>query len=264
MSFKQPLVTLALALSAATFNANATLNSYNANGVDLVYSSVSNVTWTKDANLLGTLLSSTGFSNTVNAIIAASPIIYDTPNGFDTPDYSGYHIVTASDFSGIGAVSWFGAKAFTFYLNSINYGGSNQWRLPSAGSNPDFGINQIGSELGQLYYNELGALPYPGTNGNDYGILGDGSFETSGSVGPFTKVQTLGYWSNMEHASDPNVGWHFATSSGEQSVDLKVMPYYAWAVAPGQVNAVPVPAAVWLMSTGLIGLLSLKRRKYAG
>jgi len=37
--------------------------------------------------------------------------------------------------------------------------------------------------------------------------------------------------------------------------------YYALAVRPGDVSAVPVPAAVWLFGSGLMGLLGLARRK---
>ncbi|CCE21935.1 hypothetical protein [Methylotuvimicrobium alcaliphilum] len=51
-----------------------------------------------------------------------------------------------------------GAKAFVNYLNNITYGGSNQWRLPSTGNNPQTGFNQTDSELGQLFYSELGGL----------------------------------------------------------------------------------------------------------
>jgi len=37
--------------------------------------------------------------------------------------------------------------------------------------------------------------------------------------------------------------------------------YYAWAVYSGDVSAVPVPAAVWLFGSGLMGLVGLDRRK---
>ena len=35
----------------------------------------------------------------------------------------------------------------------------------------------------------------------------------------------------------------------------------AWAVHSGDVSAVPIPGAVWLFGSGLIGLLGLARRK---
>ena len=48
-------------LLALAFNAQASLTSYNASGVDLVFSSVSDVTWTKDGNLLQTLGNTQGY-----------------------------------------------------------------------------------------------------------------------------------------------------------------------------------------------------------
>ena len=36
---------------------------------------------------------------------------------------------------------------------------------------------------------------------------------------------------------------------------------YAWVVQSGDVGAVPVPAAVWLFGSGLIGMIGLMRKK---
>jgi len=47
------------------------------------------------------------------------------------------------------------------------------------------------------------------------------------------------------------------------------LPYHdgnsikAWAVADGDINAVPVPAAVWLFGSGFLGLVGVARRKKA-
>jgi len=37
--------------------------------------------------------------------------------------------------------------------------------------------------------------------------------------------------------------------------------YYAWSVHSGDVGAVPVPAAVWLFGSGLIGLVGFQDAK---
>jgi hypothetical protein len=100
---------------------------------------------------------------------------------------------------------------------------------------------------GELFYNELG-----GTAGSSI------------PSGPFSNVQSYVYWSGTEYASSPGGAWYFGTDGGYQGSDDKYNQFYAWAVSPGQVNAVPVPGAVWLFGTGMLGLLGLKRRGHAG
>lgn len=236
---------LAISILSMSLNANAALISYTGDGgVGLVYSSVSDVTWTQDANLLATLETTLGYSTAINAIIAASPVINDTPNFYDIPANSGQHSVTVSDFSAGGYASWFGAKAFVGYLNSINYGGSSQWRLPT--SNQIFAYNgTAGNELGQLIYSELG-----GTPGNNIP-----------NTATFNNEQAYAYWSGTEYAPTPSSAWFWYTFTGEQSINYKGFQGFAWAVSPGQVSAVPLPATSWFMLTGLLGFLGLKRFK---
>ena len=222
-----------------------------------------------------------GASAYVNAVIASVPggKIYDTPNFNDTPPNSGYYTLSASDFNTTsGEVTWFGAKAFTTYLNNINYGGTNQWRLPiwtdTGASGEQFGyngtdygynVNTNSGELAKLYYDELGKKAYINTSGveqSGYGIFGNsGAQIAGGTAGPFSNAQSLfAYWSGTEYEI-PTSAWVFFTYDGIQSVSGKNNQVYtfAWAVSPGQVAAVPVPGAVWLFGSGLIGLLGLKR-----
>jgi hypothetical protein len=255
MSLKQPLLALGVLLSTTTFNAQASLISYTgAGGVGLVYDNVTNLTWTKDANLLNTLATAQGYTKLVNAIIAASPVINDTPNPWDTPAMSGHYTVSAADFSAGGFVNWFGAQAFTGYLNSINYGGSTQWALPSAGANPQTGSELTDTAFGQLFYNELG------------GRVGSNIPNTTTFDNEQEHADWYGYWLSTEFAPNPYGAYDFETAYGYQGMGSKLMliPFYAWAVSPGQVAAVPVPGAVWLMGSGILGLLSLKRRGHAG
>ncbi len=260
------LLAAAVLLGSTTLTAEASLTAGIADGKSVVYSSVSDITWTGDANLLGTLESAQGYNTVVAAVIAVSPRIHDTSNYYDTPSYSGYHDLSSSDFdsSSLGRVTWFGAQAFTTYLNSISYAGSTQWALPSAGADPKTGWNQTGGQFGQLYYNELNALANPDTNGSDYGILHDGSYRNSGNAGPFVNAQTYAYWLGTEDTLNPFDAWFFGTDRGFQGSRPKNFQFYAWAVSPGNVAAVPVPGAVWLFGSGLLALLGLKRRGNIG
>jgi len=260
MSYHKTLLAAAGALlSFATLCAEASLTAGIAGGQSVVYSSVSNITWTADANLLGTLENAQGYSTVVSAIIAASPVIYDTPNYYDTPtgSYSGQHSVTTSDFSDLeyGDVTWFGAQAFINYLNSISYAGSNQWTLPSAGDNPQYGYNPTGSQFGELYYTELGRTAQSGP------IPADNPY--------FTNTYNYAYWYGTEYANDPDFAWAFSIIDGYHGFGFKYLDPrqpapIAWVVSPGNIAAVPVPGAIWLFGSGLIALLGLNRRGNIG
>lgn len=195
MSLIRTLITASVL--SVSFNASAALTSYTgAGGVGLVYSSVNDVTWMQDANLFKTLYDAD--NTTISKIASVTPVYNDTSTW-------GSQVINSNKFNiEMGAMAWWAANAFVSYLNSIDYSGSNQWRLPSAGSNPEYGYNQIGSELGQLYYNDLSALAYPGSNGGDFGILADGTVVTSGPAGPYLNVQTYGYWTGTEFSPEPS------------------------------------------------------------
>jgi hypothetical protein len=135
-------------------------------------------------------------------------------------------------------------------LNTIDYGNSTQWALPTTpDNNSSGGYNQTTSQLGELFYNELG-----GTAG--------GSIPTNSL---FTNEQAYVYWSGTEYAANPSRAWYFHTTNGYQGSTIKGNQLYAWAVSPGQVSvAVPEPSIAWMLLTGLVGLLGLKRRGHAG
>ncbi|WP_150047434.1 VPLPA-CTERM sorting domain-containing protein [Methylomonas rhizoryzae] len=253
--------------SAAAFNANATLTTYSSGGIDLVYSSVSDITWTADGNLLGSMMESQGFDTVVNAILAASPVIHDTPNQYDGSYYDHWHYdgnytLSAEDFNYgfLGQTNWFGAMGFVNYLNSINYAGSNQWSLPSAGDNPTWGFDITDSQWGQLYYTELGLTRLATENDVNGGIFGNGQLDGSSetNIEPFSDIQINFYWMATE---DVARAYQFDPAHGFQWIDDKPFSGYAWAVTPGQISSVPVPAAVWLFSTSLFGLMAASRRK---
>lgn len=241
MYFKPAL--LASALLFSSFNVHAELTSYNPNGVDLVYSSISDVTWTKNANLFKTLYDA---DNTlISKIAAVAPSYNDPAYGLQTID--------AGDFNtGNGRVTWWGALAFVDYLNSITYGGSDQWRLPTVVntrtgySTPTNGV-AAGDELPELFYQELEGTavnPIPNTD-------------------TFDNEQSYYYWSGTEYAPNSVSAWIFGTLNGYQGgSNGKHFQYHAWAVSPGQVAAVPEAdtAAMLLAGLGILGTVMRRRR----
>jgi len=209
-----------------------------------------------------------------------------TPGG---TDYQAYYDTTlditwladanyaqTSGYDADGGMTWGQSMTWVGTLNTANHLGFNDWRLPtmmdtgapgcdfSHSGGTDCGYNvQTGSaattvysELASLWYDTLGNLAYYDTSGNGpqpgWGLT---------NTGPFSNLQSHSYWSGVEYAPDNGYAWGFYTNYGTQYSINKSYSLYGWAVRSGDVSAVPVPAAVWLFGSGLIGLLGVAKRK---
>jgi len=135
----------------------------------------------------------------------------------------------------------------------LDVDGVTGWRLPSMDVNGDGTIVSCTADQTVCMDNEYGHLFNYGAGT----VFGSGI--TASSPGPFSNVQSSVYWSGTE--SDPFNAWLFNFNLGSQGPGNKSGNRFAWAVHSGNVSAVPVPAAVWLFGSGLIGLLGLARRK---
>ena len=239
------LATIALGLSFNTTTQAALV----ARGTDMVYDDVNNITWAADANLFKTQAASNPVL--VSQIIAANGgVIHDTPNDYDTVPNSGIYSLSTADFdTSTGGMTWWGAQA---WANNLTLGGYTDWSLPTTVP-AWYGINQTGSQLGDLFYNQLGGVA-------DISI----TITHNANYNLFSNLQDYSYWSSSEFALGPNFAWIFDTYWGLQSNYNKVHYQVAWAVRPGDVAAVPLPCAVWLFLSGLIGFMSLKRRGSIG
>jgi hypothetical protein len=149
----------------------------------------------------------------------------------------------------LGAVNWNDAMK---WAEDLEIGTATAWRLPTAlnadGSAPSSGYNQVGSELGHLYYESLGNFAYgPLTN-----------------TGPFTNLQPVNYWTDTEWAKFAGNAWAFSFSTGLQGFADKnlVTNYPALAVHSGNVGVtqIPEPGILLLLGPGLAGGAVMRKR----
>lgn len=152
-----------------------------------------------------------------------------------------------------GRMTWANASA---WAASLTIGGVSDWRLPNQDINDDGSIAKcalvtkaacMDNEYGHLYFYGAGT------------VLGNGV--TEASPGSFSNIQLAYYWSATDYAPDPNDAWIFYFYDGNRHWVAKNGNQNAWAVHDGDIAAVPLPAAVWLFGSGLIGLIGLARRK---
>jgi len=260
---KKPLQALSLVISLGSLSAEASLVSRA--GGTMIYDTVQDITWVADASLFRTLANASGNSaNYVQGIISSNEGIITSGNGT--------HLLAQSDFNAAsGRMNWYAAKA---WVNTLNYGGIDQWRLPSMidvgndgcgpSSDCSYNIDTSLSEAGYMYFENLGLKPWRDIDGNtpgNHGIFGDGSTSDENNIGLVINLQSAAWWMNNENVAKPDQAWYFNDKWGSQGAFSKTyMEYVAWAVADGDVAPVPIPAAVWLFGTGLIGLQGLKRR----
>jgi len=242
MKHQKTLLALALlAGAAATGTAHASLFD---RGNGMLYDNVLNVTWLQDAN----------YAHTSNYASANSS----------------------------GGMDWTTATA---WAANLVYGGFSDWRLatntPVDGSSSfnasfnydgttDYGINitSPNSELAYMYHVNLGLKGYYSTSGDfqdDFGVFGNGTtYGGQANVGLVNNLQSDVYWSGAEYSPGSDNAWDFYTYIGVQDASPKNSELYAWAVRPGDVSAVPLPAAFWLFGSALMGLLGLRRRGNIG
>ncbi|WP_320043844.1 PEP-CTERM sorting domain-containing protein [uncultured Desulfobacter sp.] len=154
--------------------------------------------------------------------------------------------------------------------------GTNLWRLPTTvdglevygyEGDPDGdgnytytkGYNLANSEMGHLFYEELGNLGYIDTSGSSPDLDVCGLIQTD----DFNELTEESYWSGTEYAYNTSYAWYFDMAGGFQSAsDSKYAGAYALALRTGEVSVVPVPGTFWLLGLGITSLAGLSRKKF--
>ncbi len=121
------------------------------------------------------------------------------------------------------------------WANGLTVGGVSGWTLPSAGPSPSLGAttqanyNVTTSQIGYLFYNELG----------DKGLYNpDGSINLPQAVGLVNmgvfKNLTGGYhWTSTEYVPQAQDYWYFGYSSDDPAFPAAVSGQYAWVFGLG-------------------------------
>ncbi len=190
----------------------------------------------------------------------ANSALWDRGGGLIYDDVLDITWLQDTNYAG-GSMSWDAAVAWTDgleYYDSVRGVTWDDWRLPDAhnqdGSGPDYGYNVTGSELGHMFYDNLGGSeggPFPGPD----------FIDGNGDPLSFQNLLPDYYWSGTEYGPSPGSAWLFSFSQGLQSYGGKDVNHYAWAVRPGDSAAVPIPSAIWLLGSGLV-ILARVRRKF--
>jgi len=124
-------------------------------------------------------------------------LVYDTD--FDITWVGDGNFAQTTGFDADGILDWDLSVA---WAGGLTIGEFVDWRLPTAfnqdGSGPDRGFGVTGSELGHLYFGELG-----GTTRNPILLSGDPDLAL------FPNLQNVVYWFGTEFARDTGGAWDF-------------------------------------------------------
>jgi hypothetical protein len=234
-----------------------------------------------------TTIGSAGYDRNRNGIVENTEnykLIWDDNNNGKSVVWLDF---TAGPFTTSSMKTWAdglnGPGVLSYTLNagySVDWG-ANAWRLPASVDgnylyghhigNTGLGYSNTTSELGHLYYTELGNNPYRNPDGTYnsqtkiYGLLNDGDFKN---------LKSTPYWSGTAASGAPyynQSAWYFDPTSGLQYVGMKSDPKSAIAVRTGRVTyidpsvAAPIPEpetyAMMLAGLGLLGFMSRRKKQ---
>jgi len=150
-----------------------------------------------------------------------------------------------------GFDTWYNHAA---WAASLDIDGVTGWRLASMDVNGDDVVVLCTSDQEACKDNEYGHLFNYGAGT----VFGSGI--THASPSPFNHIQAGSYWSSTDYI-DTDSAWDFGLGSGDHHTGSKTFTDYAWAVHSGDVGAVPIPPALWLFGSGLLGLIGIARKK---
>lgn len=227
-------------LQARYFDNDATVDGY--------YDTVLGITWLADANYAKTSgFDADGLMNWPTANAWAAGLDFNGITGWRLPITNPVDGTTADDDS-------------TYAYNGTEDRGYN---VSAPGT---LYAGSTASEMAHMYYNTLGNKGHCDPATSTVSACGVQSGWGLTNTADFRNVKGYTYWSATKYANNihtsPDQRWLFDFGYGLQYSNREPNAFFAWAVHSGDVGAtspVPVPAAVWLFGSGLLGLFGLDR-----
>ena len=189
-------------------------------------------------------------------------LIYDTD--LDVTWMANASLSASNNFGALGLINptgtmnWSTAREWLDAMNSQNYLGFSNWRLPTTlypdptCANVSGGHGCIGSEMGHLFYEELG-----GVAGADIATTHNSNYSL------FQDIQSNWYWSGTGFTQAPQTpndhAWTFYFPGGVQSTLAVEDVTAVWAVRDGDVavNVLPEPGTlpIAMVALGALGVV---------
>ena len=132
--------------------------------------------------------------------------------------------------------------------------GSSGCNFAYTGTDCGYNVNTATGEMAHMFYTTLGDKAYLQHLGRRFARAG---FHLT-NTGPFSATSSptsIGRPQNTRPIQ-PSRGTSISTTASRATADKTTNSLYGWAVHSGNVGAaiVPLPAAVWLFGSGLLGL----------
>ncbi|WP_159931025.1 VPLPA-CTERM sorting domain-containing protein [Oceanicoccus sp. KOV_DT_Chl] len=228
-----------------------------------------------------TLASLSFLSLTANAALydRGNGLIYDDSRNVTWMQDASYAVTQHQQSGGLlgdedGYMTWHEASS---WVDNLNYGNYSGWRLAAGSEWGAYEFNSLRQSLGNSSVGDFGNC-----SGG-----GDPCFLNNSFVDPVSG-ETISLINFRDGGEDGHSGtgmyWHGTSWSQNSSYDVdhawayrmgfgnawhfdKGISALAWAVADGDivnqslVSFVPIPSAVWLFGSALLGLAGLKRKK---
>lgn len=243
MTIRTTLITTGLiAASLASGAAHAALQGRNMDANALTYEAYYDtdldITWLANANMNG-IMTWTAANTWAANLSFTNPLTNQT--------YADWRLPTVEPING------------TSFNYAVSYNGSTDEGYNVSEQGTAF-AGATGSEMAHLFYNTLNNKGYCPVS-TDCSPAPQTGWGLTNS-GPFTNLQAGIYWSATEYAPSTGLAWYFNFGDGGQGAGSKDDGFYALAVSPGDVAAVP-EADTWAMllaGLGLVGAATRRRR----